>query len=216
MSRPPADTPDSVFSWSGRVLTWEDLRSRLAGVRELAIGTQTIVSPMVLDELRDRKITLRRGAPTTNGPQATPKSTGPGVAVEQADGIVSGVVSALQKEGLSFQTWAPKGSNLAGWAWSLGLLVKETNQTGIALVSDPALVACVAAKVAGVRPAQVLSALQVTRAMKGFGANLLAIEMPGRTFFELKQILRAAAATIPGSAAELERVFKEIDGHAHR
>ena len=37
-----------------------------------------------------------------------------------------------------------------------------------------------------------LTTMHATRALKGFAANLLAVEVPGPTFFELKQILRFA------------------------
>lgn len=218
MSRPTVEKTGPTLFWSGRLLTWEDLRPHLAGLRELTVATRTIISPLVLDELRERKIPVKRGE-AVSGAKASPSAQKPkaaGIALEQPDGLVASVIQALQKDGVPFQTWAPQGSNPAGWAWSLGLLVKENGQTGIAFVRDPALVACVAGKVSGVRPAQVINALQVTRAMKGYGANLLTVEIPGRTFFELKQILRAAATTVSASPADLERIFKELDGHAHR
>jgi hypothetical protein len=94
--------------------------------------------------------------------------------------------------------------------------VKENVASGVAFATDAALVACVAGKVAGVRPARVNSGLEVTRAVNGFGANLLTVETPGRTFFEIKQILRAAATSVPRSPAEVEKIFREVDGHAHR
>jgi hypothetical protein len=49
------------------------------------------------------------------------------------------------------------------------------------------------------------------------GANLLAVEMPGRTFFEVRQILHILCASgepvcPPGVACTLT----ELDRHAHR
>jgi hypothetical protein len=41
--------------------------------------------------------------------------------------------------------------------------------------------------------------------IEGLGANLFAIEMPGRTFFEFRQMLKSIA-----------KVLQELDGHAHR
>jgi hypothetical protein len=54
------------------------------------------------------------------------------------------------------------------------------------------------------------------RATLSLAANLLAVEMPGRTFFEVRQILRtliAAPGACPGGVA---CTLRELDGHAHR
>jgi hypothetical protein len=78
MSRPAAQKTGPLF-WSGRVLTWEDLRPFLGELQELTVATRTIVSPLVLDELKDRKIALRRGderASTPGGEAAKKKGLG--------------------------------------------------------------------------------------------------------------------------------------------
>jgi hypothetical protein len=73
----------------------------------------------------------------------------------------------------------------------------------------------VAIKVKGVRAAHVLNAQQAARAFLTLGANLLAVEMPGRTFFEIRQIVRCLVkpSACPESVA---CVLQELDGHAHR
>ncbi|MFO0964911.1 MAG: hypothetical protein U0793_04880 [Gemmataceae bacterium] len=199
--------------WSERLLTWEDLRSRLHGLRELVLGPKTLVSPLLLDELRERKIAVRRDVASTAS--KTENRGALGVAQRTSDGTVGGAIEALKREGLALAAWEPKGANAAAWAWSLGHLVKEAGR-GVAFATDAALVACVAGKVAGVRPAHAMNARQAARAIQRFAANLLTIETPGPTFFEVKQILRTAATTAPQSSDYIERVFKELDGHAHR
>jgi len=216
MSRLPAVNAGPNLSWSGRLLTLDDLRPYLASLRELTVGTATIVSPLVLDELRDRKIVLRRDGQTGTKTTLAGSKAGLGYAIQGSDALAASAVKSLERDGLTLVSWSPKGKDAAGWAWSLGLLVKEQARTGLAFASDPALIACIAGKVSGVRPAQVASGLQVSRAMTGFGANLLMVESGSRTFFELKQILKAAATTAASSSAEVERIFKEVDGHAHR
>jgi ribose 5-phosphate isomerase RpiB len=81
--------------------------------------------------------------------------------------------------------------------------------------ADPALVCCVANKVRGVRAAAVATASQAARARKSLAANLLAVEMPGRTLHELRQIVRTAVARA-ACPAEVAKVLEELDGHAHR
>ena len=56
---------------------------------------------------------------------------------------------------------------------------------------------------------------QAARALEQLGANLLVVEMAGRTYFECKEILRLCgdgAACPPGVAC----ILQELDGHAHR
>ena len=82
---------------------------------------------------------------------------------------------------------------------------------------DPALVCCVANKHSGLRAAPVLTAAHATRARATLGANLFAVEMPGRTFFEVRQILRTlCAAAGPNCPPGVACTLQELDGHAHR
>ena len=55
---------------------------------------------------------------------------------------------------------------------------------------DPGLVCCVANKVPGLRAVAVHGIAQAERHWLGLGANLLVVEMPGRTFFEMRQMLQ--------------------------
>jgi ribose 5-phosphate isomerase RpiB len=88
---------------------------------------------------------------------------------------------------------------------------------GVVFCPDPALVCCVANKVPGLRAAAVLTVAQAVRAAHSLGANLLAVEMPGRTFHEVRQILRVVCES-GGTACPdgVGCVLRELDGHAHR
>ena len=82
---------------------------------------------------------------------------------------------------------------------------------------DPGTAACIANKVKGVRAVAVSSVPQAKRALNAVGANLLVVELSGRTFYEFKELLRLCCAgdkkaCPPGVACVLE----ELDGHAHR
>jgi hypothetical protein len=49
------------------------------------------------------------------------------------------------------------------------------------------------------------------------GANLIAVEVPGRTFFEVRQIVRTLCqAGTPVCPAGVSCTLTELDGHAHR
>jgi hypothetical protein len=81
---------------------------------------------------------------------------------------------------------------------------------------DAGLACCVANKVAGVRAVAVNGISQAVRALQALGANLLVVEMAGRTYYECRELLRLCrehpAACPPGVAC----VLQELDGHAHR
>ena len=67
------------------------------------------------------------------------------------------------------------------------------------------------------RAVGVATVAQAAQALLTLGPNLVAVEMPGRTFFEIRQILRsvclAGAAACPDGVA---CTLRELDGHAHR
>src|SRR5207237_632294 len=66
----------------------------------------------------------------------------------------------------------------------------------IVFCHDAGLLCCVANKLAGLRAVPVASAVQAARAGQFLGANLVATEVAGRTFFEIRQILRTIC--VPG------------------
>jgi hypothetical protein len=57
---------------------------------------------------------------------------------------------------------------------------------------------------------------QATRASRTLRANLLAVEMPGRTFFEMRQILRILCGAVGPCPEAVSATLQELDGHAHR
>ena len=81
----------------------------------------------------------------------------------------------------------------------------------------PARIGAGPAQVQALDGSPVASALQAGQLLRILGPNLVAVDCTGRTFFEIRQILRtvclAEGTTCPpGVACTLE----ELDGHAHR
>jgi hypothetical protein len=89
-------------------------------------------------------------------------------------------------------------------------------RTAVLFCTDAGLACCVANKVPGVRAVAVDGVGQAVRALRNLGANLLVVEMAGRTYYECRELLRLCrehpSACPPGLACVLE----ELDGHAHR
>ena len=104
-----------------------------------------------------------------------------------------------------------------GWVRQVAECLRSGRcRTAVLFCHDAGLACCVANKVPGVRAAAVWTVAQAARALSELGANLLVVEMAGRTYYECKELLRlccdGAAACPPGVAC----VLQELDGHAHR
>jgi hypothetical protein len=140
-----------------------------------------------------------------------------GYAQDRAYLPVGLAVLALRREGLSVEELPCAVSDAAcRWSHAVAACVARGDCRGaVVFCEDPGLVCCVANKVPGLRAAAVATVAQAARAKLTLGANLLAVEMPGRTYFEVRQILRAvcAAGACPDTVA---CTLRELDGHAHR
>ncbi|MCI0459659.1 MAG: hypothetical protein L0Z62_22135 [Gemmataceae bacterium] len=209
-------TADHVLRWSDRVVCAEGLRRSLNGHRTLLLSPRAIITPLALEQLRERGVEVQRQAITAPQPHARPAW---GYAQDRPHPLVNSAVQALQREG---QQWTELPATCSGpecdWARALAECVGQGQcRGGVIFCQDPGLVCCVANKVAGLRAVPVVTVAQASRAVLTLGPNLMAVEMPGRTFFEIRQILRLCrvpgeATCPPGVACTLQ----ELDGHAHR
>ncbi len=203
-----------VLHWQGRVVSADALRRSLNGHRELVLLPGTVITPLAADELRGLGIRISRqekAVEITGGNDAW------GYAQEQPNPLITSVIQALGREGLHLKPLQPtECKEPSTWARAVADCVARGEcQGGVVFCSDPGLVCCVANKVKGLRAAPVINVLQAGRALKNLGANLIAIEIPGQTFFEIRQMVRCLvkASTCPSGVAS---VLQELDGHAHR
>ena len=132
--------------------------------------------------------------------------------------LLGAALQAVRREGIPVTDLPSANGSAASWAKAVAQCVTDGSCCGgVVFCDDPGLVCCVANKVAGLRAAAVATVAQAARATQSLGANMLAVEMPGRTFFEVRQILRILCTggqpvCPPGVACTL----KELDGNAHR
>jgi len=202
-------TGSDVLSWPKRLLSADDLRRHLNGQRELRLLPRTVVTPLAADELRARGVRITyQDSPSFM--VSRPASPCWGYAQQQPDPLVAAAVQALDRDGISLVALSASVRDAAAQ------IARAECQGAIFFHSDPALVCCLANKHSGLRAAAVLTAAHVARARTSLGANLFAVEMPGRTYFELRQILRAIAAAPPACPPDLAKTLQELDGHAHR
>jgi ribose 5-phosphate isomerase RpiB len=203
---------DRALTWPHRVLSAADLSKNLNGHREVVLAPEAVVTPLASEELRGRGITVSRQpvGKTVAGPAW-------GYGQDRPHPLVQSAVQTLAREGLAVRELPCIGQDLpCRWAKVVaGCLVRGECAGGVLFCEDPGLVSCVANKVAGLRAVPVVTVGQAARATLTLAANLLVVEMPGRTFFEIRQILRTLFRTsvCPDGVA---CTLRELDGHAHR
>lgn len=204
-----------VLRWPGRVLSAEDLRCSLNGHRQLILPARAVITPLAAEEIRANGIHVSR-QPVEEQP--TPRAVW-GYAQERPHALVQSAIQALQREGVSLKELKIQGQPSAShWARAVAECVALGEcRGGVVFCEDAGLLCCVANKVAGLRAAMANTVAQAARATLSLAANLLAVELTGRTFFEVRQILRlccfAATSVCPASLA---CTLQELDGHAHR
>jgi ribose 5-phosphate isomerase RpiB len=207
-----------ALRWTGRVLSAEDLRYSLNGHRELILPARTIITPLAAEQIRTQGLRVQR-LPVEK--QTTPAAAW-GYAQERPDSVVRNAVRALEREGVSLpELTVPDRSSPCRWARTVAESVASGGvdpcRGGVIFCDDAGLLCCVANKVAGLRAVVANTVPQAARATLALGANLVAVEMPGRTFFEVRQILRTlCASALPACPAGVACILEELDGHAHR
>jgi ribose 5-phosphate isomerase RpiB len=141
-----------------------------------------------------------------------------GYGQERPYSMLAAALQAARREGCNITELSAVNGSLAGWARAIAQCVADGSCCGgVIFCDDPGLVCCVANKVTGLRAVPVSTIAQAARATLTLGANLLAVEMPGRTYFEMRQMIRVLCSDKgsicpPGVACTLQ----ELDGHAHR
>ena len=204
-----------VLHWPRRLLTAEDLRRHWNGQRELAVDSRTVVTPSAYDELRMKSVSVSRKIVE---PEMEATEHGAWCcAQDNAYPMVSSALQTMSKYGDRYQKIPAPTSTLCRWAREIAERVAQHEfRGGVVFCSDPGLVCCVANKVAGVRSAVSVNITQAARASLTLAANLLVVEMPGRTFFEIRQIMRQLCESKQDCPATTAATLRELESDADR
>jgi hypothetical protein len=209
MKEMPQSTTN-VLCWPKRLLSADDLRRHLTSQRELLLLPRTVITPLAADELRAKGVRILWEAPASTEAK-TPKHGKWLYAQEKSDALIASAIQAVERDGI--QMTARDGASARAFAEAI---LAADHAGGILFCGDAATACCIANKIAGIRAGAMRNNDQALRAQKNLGANLFAIEFPGPTFFELRQILRTIATRAPKCPDAVAILLKELDGHAHR
>jgi len=203
-----------ILRWPGRVVSADELRRSLNGHRELLLPERAVITPSAAELLDAAGIRVTR-----ESAEARPPSSGHwGLAQERTLANVSSAVGSLEREGVRFTSLpGPGSSSPCAWAQTVAERVSRGEcKAAVLFCDDGGLMCCVANKLPGLRAVVGASTLDAGRASATLGANLVAVSPTGRTFFELRQILRIVCqAGSPACPADVARALQELDGHAH-
>ena len=209
-----AASATTVLWWPGRLLAEDDLRRHWTSQREIVLSPKTIVTPLALDFLKGKRIAIRREEKTNNS--GVSASFVWGIVEETSSPLVAAAMKALNQEGRSLSIISGAGE----WFTQIRAIaakVANGNPPGVVVVSEqPGLAACIANKTAGVRAVSVSQAAEVVALRAMLGPNMFALTTTGRTFFELRQLLKSATASPPICPEPMAQTLREVDGHAHR
>jgi len=204
-----------VLRWLGRVVSAEELGRSLNGHREILLSAHAIITPLAAEELRARGVRVSREAVE----KETRNVARWGLAQERQHPYVTSAMQSLEREGVSFvKLQADRATSAAPWARTVAECVSRGEcKGGVVFCDDSSLVCCVANKLPGLRAAAAANSSEAARATSTLGANLVAVQMPGRTFFEIRQILQTLCRIgEPACPANVAHTLQELDGHAHR
>jgi len=201
-----------VLRWPGNVLCADDLRRGLNGHRKVIVAPNAIVTPLALEHLRSNGVQMTR-----DDERQPAVSASWGYAQQKPYAVVDSALRALHREGVALRPLPDDKREPASFAKAIAECVANGECFGgVVFSDDPALICCVANKVPGLRAAAIITVNQAARAVLTLGANLLAVEMPGRTYYEVRQILRNVAACTSACPDGVAYTLQELDGHAHR
>jgi hypothetical protein len=198
---PHVSTNGQVLHWPRRVVCAADLRRSLNGHRELVILPGALVTPLAAEELQARGVLITRQEPQKQK-QSTAKGTW-GYVQDRPEPVVQSAVKSLERDGAALKELnVPAESSACRWAAAVAKCVASGECTGgVVFCQDAGLVCCVVNKLAGLRAVAVASPAQAGRAIAALGANLIAVELAGRTFHEVRQVLHRVSAGRAGLSA---------------
>ncbi|MDR3110384.1 MAG: hypothetical protein LBU65_11985 [Planctomycetaceae bacterium] len=186
---PVAVTNNAVIDWTSRKLvTLADVKSvTLSSVNEIVVGSRTVVTPSVKDELRKRGLQLRVGNVASDKPQAneTSKKT-IWLGIQLALPEPSSLAAILRKQNLEVVTSVVETTD----AMADEVVKQIREHQCIAITTESAKLICLANRNGAVWGINGFDPQQTARDAKQLGANLLVIDPTGKNQFRQNEIVK--------------------------
>lgn len=197
---PFAALPAQTLAWSDRVLTVRDLKGRLAGLKRVAVAPRTIVTPAVIDFLREAGVELIRGGSTgTHTPTANAAALI--VATAGTDFCTDALRAHLSQRGIE-TIRVPRGSLVAATQATIEQ-VTSRRRPALLVASQPLVAACLANRQRAIRAAAVRTVDETRQALAEIGANVIVIDPNRCPAAEQQRIARELAMAASNCPAEL-------------
>ena len=169
------------------VITAELLEQRADGAKRIVIGAKSILTPSARDFLNSRDLDCKRQE--ADGTSTAARTDWKAIVVQ----TTPAVVAALDDAGRSTTDhWERELAGTVAEAVAFGVsVVSRAEAVGVVIFSNQAeAAACRANRNRQVRAAVVGDAQSVRRVKSQLGANLFCIAPAGKSYFELRNLLR--------------------------
>lgn len=194
---PAAPTANVGVEISERIVTADVLAERVNGQKLVTVGPKALVTPAAWDLIRDRGLTLQRG---DTKPKAT--DTGAATAVTTKTTEVTGrpLLFVVRNTDAVERLW----SDLQG-AWrrellgcpddaaklAISAIARGETNTAVILAAQTHRAACLANRNEAVKAVAVRDAADVPVVRKQLRANVWCVDPSGRSWFELRNLMKA-------------------------
>ncbi len=138
------------------------------------------------------------------------------VVTDKPTPLLSAALTAAQRDASPPRVLVSDGS---GWDWlseAIGRLTRMELRLVLVFDTRSLLGACLANKAPAIRAAAVVTLDDARRALQDMGANFLLTDQRGKTWFELRQLLRICAEASPHCPDKVAKMLGELERHAHR
>lgn len=192
-----------VVTFDERVVTGELLERRVDGARHVVLAPGAILTPTARDVLRTRNLELVRRTPSANA-SPTAADTRLALVVRSTPALGTALDDARSSTGVSWQR------DMLGCPWdaaarAIGAICRGEAAVVAVFAAEAEVVACRANRNARVRAAVVSDVRRLEKLARRLGPNVYCIDPDGRSFVEIRNLLRAIAAATP----ECPRGWKE-------
>lgn len=174
------------------VITADVLAEKIANGSRVAVGAKAIVTPSARDWLRHNNVELTQASDgTANGTAASVETKSDKLVItHSASQTIDRVLEDAGRP--SNGGWNRKSVSSADEAAkkAIGELRRESSRVIVVLTSEPEVVACLANRNEKAKAAVVADVAAVARVKFGLDGNVFVVDPAGRSFFELRNILR--------------------------